>query len=105
MWDVGSENPRLVAGFFTREDLLRLLFIRQHGNPLESAAINTKIVERSYQHEAIRRVTETFSSKKRRALLVMATGTGKTRVTVALIDLLLTIIKPSTPFSWRIETP
>ena len=89
-WDVGSENPRLVAGFFTREDLLRLLFIRQHGNPLESAAINTKIVERSYQHEAIRRVTETFSNKKRRALLVMATGTGKTRVTVALIDLLLT---------------
>ncbi len=30
-WDVGAENPRLVAGFFTREDLKRLLFIRQHG--------------------------------------------------------------------------
>lgn len=86
-WDVGAENPRLVAGFFTRDDLKRLLFIRQHGTPLESAEINASIVERSYQHEAIRRVTEAFAKKKRRALLVMATGTGKTRTTMALIDL------------------
>ncbi|MGZ5021090.1 MAG: DEAD/DEAH box helicase family protein [Chthoniobacterales bacterium] len=86
-WDVGAENPRLVAGFFSREDLKRLLFIRQHGVPLESASINASIVERSYQHEAIRRVIEAFAKKKRRALLVMATGTGKTRTTMALIDL------------------
>ncbi|MGZ5020173.1 MAG: type I restriction endonuclease, partial [Chthoniobacterales bacterium] len=84
-WDVGAENPRLVAGFFSREDLKRLLFIRQHGVPLESASINASIVERSYQHEAIRRVIEAFAKKKRRALLVMATGTGKTRTTMALI--------------------
>ena len=88
-WDSGYENPRLVAGFFMREDLKRLLFIRQNGLPLESASINTSIVERSYQHEAIRRVTEAFAQKKRRALLVMATGTGKTRTTMALIDLFL----------------
>src|SRR6266478_8867418 len=88
-WDSGSENPRLVAGFFTREDLLRLLFLRQNGMPLQSASINTTIVERSYQHEAIRRVTEAFANKKRRALLVMATGTGKTRTIMALIDLFL----------------
>ena len=89
-WDSNSENPRLIAGFFTREDLLRLLFIRQHGMPLQSSAINTSIVERSYQHEAIRRVTEAFANKKRRALLGMATGSGKTRTTMALIDLFLT---------------
>src|SRR5438876_830900 len=88
-WDSGSENPRLVAGFFTRDDLKRLLFIRQNGMPLQSASINTTIVERSYQHEAIRRVTEAFANKKRRALLVMATGTGKTRTIMALIDLFL----------------
>jgi type I restriction enzyme, R subunit len=42
-----------------------------------------------YQHEAIRRVSEAFESRKRRALLVMATGTGKTRTTMGLIDLFL----------------
>src|ERR1700730_3062844 len=88
-WDSGSENPRLVAGFFTRDDLKRLLFIRQNGEPLQSAAINKSIVERSYQHEAIRRVAEAFANKRRRALLVMATGTGKTRTIMALIDLFL----------------
>src|SRR6266568_6934360 len=88
-WGSGTENPRLVAGFFTRDDLKRLLFIRQNGMPLQSVSINTSIVERSYQHEAIRRVTEAFANKKRRALLVMATGTGKTRTIMALIDLFL----------------
>src|SRR4029450_4572625 len=76
-WDSGTENPRLVAGFFTRDDLKRLLFIRQNGMPLQSASINTSIVERSYQHEAIRRVSEAFANKKRRALLVMAKATGQ----------------------------
>ena len=52
-------------------------------------AINTSIVDRPYQHEAIRRVAESFAANKRRALLVMATGTGKTRTTMALIDLFL----------------
>jgi type I restriction enzyme, R subunit len=47
------------------------------------------ICERAYQHEAIRRVAEAFETGKRRALLVMATGTGKTRTTMGLIDLFL----------------
>ncbi|MGA8578127.1 MAG: DEAD/DEAH box helicase family protein, partial [Bryobacteraceae bacterium] len=42
-----------------------------------------------YQHEAIRRLAEAFAANKRRALLVMATGTGKTRVAMALIDVFL----------------
>ena len=88
-WEVGSAHPRMVAGFFTRADLVRLLFIRQNGTPLASEPIKTSIVERSYQHEAIRRVAEAFEAGKRRALLVMATGTGKTRTTMALIDLFL----------------
>ncbi|MCI0377398.1 MAG: DEAD/DEAH box helicase family protein, partial [Gemmataceae bacterium] len=88
-WEVGLANPRLVAGFFTPEDLARLHFIRQNGLPLASTPIDTSIVDRSYQHEAIRRVAEAFAANKRRALLVMATGTGKTRTTMALIDLFL----------------
>jgi type I restriction enzyme R subunit len=88
-WEVGQANPRQIAGFFTPEDLQRLLFLRQHQHPLESVSINTSIVDRPYQHEAIRRVCEAFAAKRRRALLVMATGTGKTRTIMALIDLFL----------------
>lgn len=88
-WEVGLANPRLVAGCFTPDDLERLLFIRQNGQPLGVNPINTSIAERAYQHEAIRRVAEAFGANKRRALLVMATGTGKTRTTMALIDLFL----------------
>ncbi len=88
-WEVGAANPRLVSGFFSLEDLERLLFIRQNALPLPTIAINSAIVDRPYQHEAIRRVAENFARGGRRALLVMATGTGKTRVTMGLIDLFL----------------
>src|SRR6266480_718296 len=88
-WEVGLAHPRLVAGFFTPVDLERLLFIRQNRQPLPGAAINNSIVDRPYQHEASRRVCEVFESGKRRALLVMATGTGKTRTVTGLIDLFL----------------
>ncbi|MDW8279475.1 MAG: DEAD/DEAH box helicase family protein [Anaerolineales bacterium] len=87
--DVGYAPRREVAGFFTRDDLENLLYLRQHAQPLGSLNINTDIVDRSYQHEAIRRVCETLEQGKRRALIVMATGTGKTRTTMALIDLFL----------------
>ena len=88
-WEVGLANPRLVAGFFTPADLERLKFLRQNRQPLEVIPINSSIVDRSYQHEAIRRLAEAFAANKRRALLVMATGTGKTRVAMALIDVFL----------------
>lgn len=88
-WEVGLAHPRLVAGFFSPADLERLLFIRQNRQPLASIAINTAIVDRAYQHEAIRRVCEVLEQALRRALLVMATGTGKTRAIMGLIDLFL----------------
>jgi type I restriction enzyme R subunit len=78
-----------VAGFFTPADLERLLYLRQNQTPLARATISTSIAGRTYQQEAIRRVAETFALNRRRALLVMATGTGKTRTTVALVDLFL----------------
>lgn len=88
-WDIERANKRLVAGFFSPADLDHLLFIRQHQQPLDSAPINTAIADRSYQHEAIRRVAEAFEQGKRKALLVMATGTGKTRTAMALVDIFL----------------
>ncbi len=87
--DVGIAHKREVFGFFTREDLENLLYIRQNAKPLRSVEINNEIVDRSYQHEAIRRVGEAFANGKRKALIVMATGTGKTRTTMGLIDVFM----------------
>jgi type I restriction enzyme R subunit len=87
--DVGVAHKREVFGFFTREDLENLLYIRQNAMPLSSVEINNEIVDRSYQHEAIRRVGEAFANGKRKALIVMATGTGKTRTTMGLIDVFM----------------
>ena len=87
--DVGMAHKREVFGFFTREDLENLLYLRQNAKPLGSVEINNHIVDRSYQHEAIRRVGEVFANCKRKALIVMATGTGKTRTTMGLIDLFM----------------
>jgi len=88
-WEVGLAHPRMVAGFFTLDDLQRLRFTRENQQPFASTPINNAIVDRAYQHEAIRRVAEAFTGGKRRALLVMATGTGKTRTTMGLIDIFL----------------
>jgi type I restriction enzyme R subunit len=88
-WEVGLAHPRLVAGFFAPVDLERLKFLRQNRRPLEATPINSSIVDRPYQHEGIRRLAEAFAANKRRGLLVMATGTGKTRVAMALIDVFL----------------
>lgn len=87
--DVGIAHKREVFGFFTREDLENLLFIRQQGCPLIETEINNEIVDRAYQHEAIRRVGEAFANGKRKTLIVMATGTGKTRTTMGLIDVFM----------------
>ncbi len=67
-----------------------MLFIRQNKTPLADTLIDANISGRLYQQEAIRRVSTTFDiDKKRRSLLVMATGTGKTRTSMGLIDLFL----------------
>lgn len=87
--DVGIAHKREVFGFFTREDLENLLYLRQNAKPLSSVEINNKIVDRAYQHEAIRRVSEEFANGKRKALIVMATGTGKTRTVMGLIDVFM----------------
>lgn len=88
-WETEEETPREVAGFFSRATLERLLSIKQHRLSLSETPIDPEISGRSYQQEAIRRVAEAFEAGQRKALLVMATGTGKTRTSMGLIDLFL----------------
>jgi type I restriction enzyme R subunit len=89
-WDSEHAAERHVAGFFSRENLERLLYLKQNKIPLNEITINENIINRSYQVEAVRRISETIETKKKRkALLVMATGTGKTRTIMALIDVFI----------------
>lgn len=88
-WERDRYPLRRVAGFHSPEDLKRLLHQRRYAQPLDSVTIDSRIAGRDYQAEAIRRVAESIQAAKRRLLLVMATGTGKTRTTIALVDLLL----------------
>lgn len=86
-WDDLSYPERRVWGFFDLEKLEYLLFQRSNQKSLAEISIKTSIVDRDYQLEAIRRVFEDFELERRRsALLVMATGTGKTRVAMSIID-------------------
>ena len=89
LWDDQQYPPRKVQGFYKKDELQLLINRRSSLKDLTSATINKAIVERYYQLEAIRRVGEDFQKRKlRKALLVMATGTGKTRTVIALIELL-----------------
>lgn len=89
LWDDQQYPPRKVQGFYKKDELQLLINRRRSLKDLTSATINKTIVERYYQLEAIRRVGEDFQKRKlRKALLVMATGTGKTRTVIALIELL-----------------
>ena len=87
--DAGQSVKREVQGFFSPDDLENQLFLREKRLPFAAVPINTQITDRAYQQEAIRRACEAFERGKRRALIVMATGTGKTRVAMSLIDVML----------------
>ena len=88
-WNIGEAPPQRVHGFPTRQDLERLLYIRKHKKPLVNELINTDIAGRDYQIQAIRTVMEGIAQSRREFLLVMATGTGKTRTCIALVDALM----------------
>jgi type I restriction enzyme, R subunit len=88
-WDIDNYPPRKVVGFPTRDDLERFQYIRRNKKPLTQELINTSIAGRDYQIRAIRSVLEGIENKKRDFLLVMATGTGKTRTCIALVDALM----------------
>jgi type I restriction enzyme R subunit len=89
-WDDSQYPPRPVQGFHKKDELQLLVQRRESRKALGQLAINSAIVERHYQHRAIRRIAETFEQdRQRKALVVMATGAGKTRCVIALADLLM----------------
>ena len=87
--DAVNETPRQIHGFYSKDSLEYLIFQRNHRQPLAQVAPDRNITNRMYQIETIRRVTERLSAGHRRGLIVLATGTGKTRVAVSLCKLLL----------------
>ncbi len=90
IWDDTRYPPRRVQGFYTKDELELAIQRRATHRPLADAKINASIVERYYQTRAIRRISESFErNHERKALLVMATGAGKTRTVIALADLLM----------------
>ncbi|MHB0958771.1 MAG: type I restriction endonuclease subunit R [Pirellulaceae bacterium] len=87
--DAEAEPPRKTYGYYSKDSLQRLHFQRKEKQPLSAIAPNPAIASRMYQIEAIRRMVERFATKKRKGLIVQATGTGKTRVAVSLSDALI----------------
>jgi len=88
-WDLENYPPKKVYGFPTRDDLERYQYIRKSRKALAGELINTKIAGRDYQIRSVRSVMEAIEKRKRKFLLVMATGTGKTRICIALVDALM----------------
>ena len=88
MWDDVSYPERKVAGFYTQDELQLLIRRRDSKENLEHIYIANNIANRPYQLEAVKKVCESFEQKHRRALIVMATGTGKTRTAISLVDVL-----------------
>lgn len=90
IWNDTCYPPRRVQGFYKKSELELLIQRRNTQRSLGEATINTVIVERYYQWRAIRRIAEAFErDHDRKALLVMATGAGKTRTVIALCDLMI----------------
>lgn len=88
MWDDMNYTPRKVAGFYTQDELQLLVNRRKSKQNLEHIFVDDKITNREYQLEAIKSVCETFEEGHRKALIVMATGTGKTRTAISIVDVL-----------------
>jgi type I restriction enzyme R subunit len=90
IWDDTRYPPRQIGGFYKRNELELLVQRRTARKKLGSEAVNRKIIERPYQQRAIRAIARHFEADgERKALLVMATGSGKTRTVIALVDLLM----------------
>ena len=87
-WDDQSGPQRKVSGIFSKDDLQKLMNRREERQNLDDIPIDDKITDRYYQKEAIRAVCGQVQKGFRKHLLVMATGTGKTRTASSLTDVL-----------------
>ena len=95
IWDDTFYIDREIQGFYTQDELHLLIERRTTRKDLRTFKVNTDIAGRDYQLEAIQRISENLIAKgeglrgaKRESLLVMATGSGKTRTAAAIVDML-----------------
>ena len=79
---------REVSGFFTQEELQLEMDGRKQRIPLENIKISDDITNRPYQKEAVTAVCDAIMNKHRKMLIVQATGSGKTRVSISIVDVL-----------------
>ncbi len=89
IWDDKSYPERMVSGIYTKEDLESLNYKRKNKKSLQNIKINPDIAGRYYQKAAITAVCENMEKGGRKSLLVMATGTGKTRTAISIVDVLI----------------
>jgi type I restriction enzyme R subunit len=90
IWDDTRYPPRQIGGFYKRDELELLIQRRTSRKTLGETRLNPAIAGRPYQQRAIRAIARHFEGDgERKALLVMATGSGKTRTVIALVDLLM----------------
>lgn len=88
MWDDKNYPPRKISGYYTQDELQLLIDRRTLRKDLKNISIDDNITNRTYQQEAIRSFCDDLRNNQRKGLLVMATGTGKTRTAISIGDVL-----------------
>ena len=86
--DLAGYPKREVSGFFTQDELQMEIDRRKDRIPLDKIDISDDITNRPYQKEAITAVCDAITNKHRKMLIVQATGSGKTRVSISIVDVL-----------------
>jgi len=89
LWDDMQYPPRMVQGFNTMAELQLMVQRRSLRKDLGTEKVKDAIVDRYYQKRVIQSLCEAFMQSQRKGLLAMATGTGKTRTVIALVELLM----------------
>lgn len=89
LWDDQNYPERIVSGLYTKEELLWMIYKREHKQSLKNPQIKDEITNRHYQKMAINSVSDALNRGNRKTLLVMATGSGKTRTAISIVDVLI----------------
>ena len=87
--DDGTYPERKVAAIYSKRDLEKLFNLRAMRTSLKYIQVNRDIAGRYYQEGAVKATCQALAQNRRKAVLVMATGSGKTRTVIALVDVLL----------------
>ena len=88
LWDDTIAPPRPVSGIFQRKDLDKMIERRYNRKSLKTIKIDENITNRPYQLRAVTKCCENYENGDRNCLLIMATGTGKTRTAASVVDVL-----------------